>query len=237
MIKISFIRCASMMAIVMGMAGALTACSNDQIPSEDAASYENQIDQRYKLLGQAIILQGRLLESFNFDSTVLDKRQFIDAEEILGEHLNKIGTVDVIEAIPLAHENLQPIHKRFADAVYFIHESAKAVDEGAYTTESVLVAEESWKRARHSYVDFTERWLVATGRDGDVPPIDPESITPEAGTLQYFEGDEGRGKAAQGAAAQGAAAQGAMDSGAAVKGMTGKGMTVKGMTGKGMTGD
>ncbi len=173
--------------LAAGLVFLLAGCGDPQVPMEDAQKYHDSVADRYRLLGQSIILQGRLLESFSLDNDVLDQDHFRGAEEILAAHLGKIGTVEEIEAMPLSHADLKPMHKRFSDAVYFIRESANAVDEGAYGPESIAMAEESWKRARRSYVDFTEQLLVATGEESQLVTDGDDDPSNAAGTITRYD--------------------------------------------------
>ena len=74
-------------ALIVLLVGACDA----ETSKADIEQYNALIAEKHDLLGRAIILQGRLIESFNMSNDILDDVKFMDAEGYLEELLERIG--------------------------------------------------------------------------------------------------------------------------------------------------
>lgn len=156
------------------------------LSSSEGETYNGFIKERHQLLGQMLILQGRLLEAFIVNENVLDDGQFIDAEELLAERLISLGTKREIDSLSLpsslaSSPAVLSLHKRFGECVYYLRESARIVDEEAYVPRAVSFAEASWDEARICFIEFTENLLRATGEDEKIKQGDAKDIIPPMG--------------------------------------------------------
>ena len=80
----------------------ITLISCDKELSEnDIENYKKVMDVRLGHLGNALIMQGRLIESHNLNSFRADEDHFKEAEEIIKEHLKKLGRPDELKALPV----------------------------------------------------------------------------------------------------------------------------------------
>lgn len=119
----------------------------------------------HNILGQAIILQGRLLESFMINADVLDEGQFRDAEVILSDHIAKLHERQKLTKELANSQKIKDMDAHFERCVGHISESVRIVDEEAYVARAVRFSEFEWDEARTCYLAFTEQLLYALGRD------------------------------------------------------------------------
>ena len=145
----------------------LVSCDGD-ISSSEAMQYNEWIAERSNLLGQAIILQGRLLEGFMVNKDVLDEEQFIEAEELLADKLEQLSDSEPLPASLSSSESLKALHGKFRNCVSSISRSAQIVDEEAYVSRAVRVAELAWDDARQCFIEWTETLLRATGQENQI---------------------------------------------------------------------
>lgn len=168
--------------VMMLTALGLVSCDGD-ISSSEAQQYSEWIDERSRLLGQAIILQGRLLEGFMVNADVLDEEQFIEAEELLADKLDMLEDGEPLPASLTKSESLKALHGRFERCVSSIRRSAQVVDEEAYVSRAVRVSELAWDDARQCFIEWTETMLRATGQDDQIASGDADGI-PQAGMIE-----------------------------------------------------
>jgi len=63
----------------------------EKISENDLNEYKELMDIRLGHLGNAIIMQGRLIDAFNLSSERADEDHFKEAEEIIKGHLESFG--------------------------------------------------------------------------------------------------------------------------------------------------
>lgn len=146
----------------------LLACCSQ--PSQEARDYAEFIKQRNDRLGQALILHGRLLESFSANKDVLSSDDFIAAEEILEQKLSAAGTVAELKGLSLPSEDreIAELHRLFVDTATYLHASVNSVADGGYSLLYFIKAEKQWDAARDSYLKFSKRLFSLVG---EPPPI------------------------------------------------------------------
>ena len=80
--------------IIIFFLGFFLISCEENISSEDLDIYKNLMDVRLGHLGNAIIMQGRLLDAFNLSNERADEDHFKEAEEIIKSHLKSFGRSD-----------------------------------------------------------------------------------------------------------------------------------------------
>ena len=160
----------------------LVSCDGD-VSSSEAMQYNEWIAERANLLGQAIILQGRLLEGFMVNKDVLDEAQFIDAEQLLADKLEQLSDTEPLPAFLGSSQSLTALHGRFEMCVSSISRSARVVDEEAYVSRAVRVSELAWDDARQCFIEWTETLLRATGQESQIASDTGDGI-PRAGMVE-----------------------------------------------------
>ncbi|MBC6444155.1 MAG: hypothetical protein GDA50_01810 [Alphaproteobacteria bacterium GM202ARS2] len=138
-------------------------------PSDDEVSaYHALIKEKHRLLGEAMVVHGQLLERFAVDETVLDEGLFRRGEEMVFHFMDSLGAPESIGRLPLPAESLRPLHEQFTQTVAHLSKSVRLVDEGAYTPRAVFEADLEWNKARQGYLAFTSELLTLTGREDEV---------------------------------------------------------------------
>ena len=66
----------------------------EKISESDLNEYKSKMDVRLGHLGNAIIMQGRLLDAFNLRNDRADEDHFKEAEELIKGHLESFGRPD-----------------------------------------------------------------------------------------------------------------------------------------------
>ena len=76
----------------------------EKISEGDIDNYKKVMDIRLGHLGNALIMQGRLLESYNLSSFRADEDHFKEAEEIIKGHLAKLGRPDELKKLDIPNK-------------------------------------------------------------------------------------------------------------------------------------
>ena len=74
----------------------ISSCE-DKISQSDLDEYKEVMDIRLGHLGNAIIMQGRLLDSFNLSNERADEDHFKEAEELIKSNLKSFGRSDELK--------------------------------------------------------------------------------------------------------------------------------------------
>ena len=153
---------------------------------EEATAYNERIKEKHRLLGEALVVHGQLLERSTVDEKAVDEGLFRRGEEILFHYVDSLGSSESVRRLPLPSESLRDLHNQFADTVFYLTESVRVVDEGAYSFSSIMAAESLWLEARQGYLDFTSQLLTLTGKEDQVLAPKQEDHTPSVGKLSVF---------------------------------------------------
>ncbi len=137
------------------------------VPEQETLEYAELIKERNKQLGQALILHGRLLESFVTNDKVLDSEDFIAAEDILEEKLAAVGSITKLQALPLPSKRREivDLHENFIEAAGYLRASVNSVTEGGYAPLYFVRAEKQWEEARRLYLQFSKRLFAMSGEN------------------------------------------------------------------------
>ena len=76
------------------------SCS-EKISDTDLETYKEMMDVRLGHLGNAIIIQGRLLDAFNLQNERADEDHFKEAEELIQFNLKKFGRPDQLSELKI----------------------------------------------------------------------------------------------------------------------------------------
>ena len=76
-----------------------------KISEKDLSDYKTLMDVRLGHLGNAIIIQGRLLDAFNLSNERADEDHFKEAEELVKGNLELFGRPDELKEIKLPNSN------------------------------------------------------------------------------------------------------------------------------------
>ena len=102
------------------------------------------MDVRLGHLGNAIIIQGRLLDAFNLSNERADEDHFKEAEELVKGNLELFGRPDELKEIKLPNSNkLRKIHGSLIEASELLIQAANALEDNAWLGGSVSYAEKT----------------------------------------------------------------------------------------------
>ena len=73
----------------------------EKISEDDLNSYKSMMDVRLGHLGNAIIIQGRLLDAFNLRNDRADEDHFKEAEELVKGNLELFGRPDELKKLSI----------------------------------------------------------------------------------------------------------------------------------------
>ncbi len=88
------------------------SCEEKKISESDLNQYKTVMDIRLGHLGNAIIIQGRLLDAFNLRNDSADENHFKEAEELLKGHIQSFGRPDDLRNLKIP--NSSKLQKRLA---------------------------------------------------------------------------------------------------------------------------
>ncbi len=154
------------MKIVFGLLFSffLFSCE-EKISKNDLEEYKSMMDIRLGHLGNAIIMQGRLLDSFNLSNERADEDHFKEAEELVKSNLESFGR----------------IHNSLIEASELLISAGNALEDNAWLGGSVSFAERNLDTARVAFQKAVK--VVYAIEDG-------KEIKPEMEYKEYEVGDK-----------------------------------------------
>ena len=157
----------------------LVSC-DQEISQEALQDYKKNMDVRLGHLGNAIIIQGRLLDAFNLSNDRSDEDHFKEAEELVKNHISSFGEPEVLRKIRIPNSpKLKQIHESLIETSELLIATSNALEDNAWLGGSVSFAEVNLEKAR---VNFQKAVKVIYGIE------DGEKIKPE---MEYEEYDVG----------------------------------------------
>jgi len=124
----------------------------EKLSQEDIDSYKKIMDVRLGHLGNAIIMQGRLLDSFNLSNQRADENHFKEAEELIKQHLLKLGLPDDLEKLQIPNSNeIKKLHNSVIEASELLISAVNTLEDQAWLGGSVSFAEGSLEKARFNF--------------------------------------------------------------------------------------
>jgi hypothetical protein len=126
----------------------------EKISQDDLNNYKSIMDVRLGHLGNAIIIQGRLLDAFNLRNDRADEDHFKEAEELVKGNLKLFGRPDDLKNLNIPKSNkLRKIHYSLIEASELLIQATNALEDNAWLGGSVSYAERNLEIAR---VNFQE---------------------------------------------------------------------------------
>jgi len=126
----------------------LLSCE-EKVSDNDLNKYKSIMDVRLGHLGNAIIIQGRLLDAFNLSDERADEDHFKEAEELVKGHIESFGRPDDLRKLKIPNSNkLKNIHNSLIEASQLLISASNALEDNAWLGGSVTYAEMNLERAR-----------------------------------------------------------------------------------------
>ncbi len=144
---------------------------------EDAAKYAKSISDRHEALAEALVLYGNMVNAFHKDAAVIDRDDYIAAEEDMAGYVARIGSLRDLEKMPLPgnDEDLRSTHDYFMISVSYLYESQALLEDSGYDQGSSTMALGMWEEARKNFLTFAEFLNQIEGKptlDGGTAPGD-----------------------------------------------------------------
>ena len=166
----------------------ILACSlfvfscEEKISEDDLNSYKSMMDVRLGHLGNAIIIQGRLLDAFNLRNDRADEDHFKEAEELVKSNLASFGRSDELRNLKIPNSRkLREIHNSLIEASELLISAGNALEDNAWLGGSVSFAERNLDTARVAFQKAVK--VVYAIEDG-------KEIKPEMEYKEYEVGDK-----------------------------------------------
>ncbi len=129
----------------------LNSC-DEKLKQEDINKYKEIMDVRLGHLGNALIMQGRLLEAHSMSSARADEDHFKEAEEIIKNHLVKLGRPDELRKLNLPNSReIRDMHNSIVEASEIMISAINMLEDQAWLGGSVGYAESVLERARFNF--------------------------------------------------------------------------------------
>ena len=143
-----------------------------KISEEDLKDYKKVMDVRLGHLGNAIIMQGRLLDAFNLRNDRADEDHFKEAEELIKGHLESFGRPDDLRKINIPNSSkLRNIHDSLIEASELLISASNALEDNAWLGGSVSFAERNLDTARFKFQNAVKLVYSLKEEDAGVKPI------------------------------------------------------------------
>ena len=124
----------------------------EKISESDLNEYKSKMDVRLGHLGNAIIMQGRLLDAFNLRNDRADEDHFKEAEELIKGHLESFGRPNDLRIMKIPNSTkLIEIHNSLIEASELLISSTNALEDNAWLGGSVSFAERNLEIARFNF--------------------------------------------------------------------------------------
>ncbi len=129
----------------------LNSC-DEKISETDLTNYKETMDVRLGHLGNAIIMQGRLLDAFNLRNDRSDEDHFKEAEELIKEHIESFGRPDDLRNLKIPNSSkLREVHNSLIEASELMISALNALEDNAWLGGSVTFAERNLEVARVNF--------------------------------------------------------------------------------------
>ena len=123
----------------------------EKISKDDLEEYKSNGYQAWTFRN-AIIMQGRLLDSYNLSNERADEDHFKEAEELVKENLKSFGRSDELRNLKIPNSNkLREIHNSLIEASELLISAGNALEDNAWLGGSVSFAERNLDTARVAF--------------------------------------------------------------------------------------
>ena len=154
----------------------------EKISSNDLEEYKSLMDIRLGHLGNAIIMQGRLLDAYNLSAERADEDHFKEAEELVKANLESFGRSDELRSLKIPNsKKLRDIHNSLIEVSELLISAGNALEDNAWLGGSVSFAERNLDTARVAFQKAVK--TVYSIEDG-------KEIKPEMEYEEYEVGDK-----------------------------------------------
>ena len=152
----------------------LVSC-DQKISENDMEEYKSLMDIRLGHLGNAIIMQGRLLDAFNLSNERADEDHFKEAEELIKGHLESFGRPDDLKNLKLPNSGkLKEIHMSLIEASELLIAGSNALEDNAWLGGSVSFAERNLDKARFNFQNAVKTVYSIKSDEKIKPVIEPK---------------------------------------------------------------
>ena len=149
----------------------LVLSCEQKISEEDLNSYKSIMDVRLGHLGNAIIIQGRLLDAFNLRNDRADEDHFKEAEELVKGNLELFGRPDDLKKLPIpSSSKLKKIHSSLIEASELLIQGSNALEDNAWLGGSVSFAERNLDTARFNFQNAV-KVIYKLGDEKEIKPV------------------------------------------------------------------
>ena len=123
-----------------------------KLSNEDIENYKKVMDIRLGHLGNALIMQGRLLDSYNLSSFRADENHFKEAEELIKDHLKKLGGPGELKKLNIPNsQEIKSLHKSIIESSELMISAMNTLEDQAWLGGSVGFAEAAVDKARFNF--------------------------------------------------------------------------------------
>ena len=128
------------------------------------------MDIRLGHLGNAIIIQGRLLDAYNLRSESAEENHFKEAEELIKENLEKFGRPDELKKLNIPKsKKIKDLHDSLIDSSQLLITAVNMLEDQAWLGGSVSYAENAVDKARFKFQTAVK--LIYKPDDLDIKPV------------------------------------------------------------------
>ena len=138
--------------VLFSLTFSLLLSCEEKISESDLNDYKSIMDQRLGHLGNAIIMQGRLLDAFNLRNDRADEDHFKEAEELIKSHLDSFGRPDDLMKLKIPNsQKLRQIHNSLIETSKLMIAAYNSLEDNAWLGGSVSFAERNLDTARFNF--------------------------------------------------------------------------------------
>lgn len=148
----------------------LNSC-DEKISETDLTNYKQTMDVRLGHLGNAIIMQGRLLDAFNLRNDRSDEDHFKEAEELIKEHIESFGRPDDLKNLKIPNSSkLRKVHNSLIETSELMISAVNALEDNAWLGGSVSFAERNLEIARVNFQNAV-KVVYNLNDEKDIKPV------------------------------------------------------------------
>ena len=152
-----------------------TISCEEKVSESDLNEYKSIMDVRLGHLGNAIIMQGRLLDAFNLSNDRADEDHFKEAEELIKGHIESFGRPDDLRNMKIPQSSkLAEVHSSLIDASELLISATNALEDNAWLGGSVSFAERNLEVARFNFQNAVKTIYQLEDNQEVKPVMEPE---------------------------------------------------------------
>ena len=165
--------------LIFSLLAVLISCE-EKVSQKDIDAYKEIMDIRLGHLGNAIIMQGRLLDAFNLSADRADEDHFKEAEELIKNNLEKLGRPDDLKELQIPNSGkIKDMHNSVIESSELMLSAITMLEDQAWLGGSVSFAENSVDKARFNFQEVV----------GILYSLDKDKIKPVTEHKEYDVGE------------------------------------------------